>query len=161
MRKKVIIVFLLSVFFAGCATSPRDKGFSLAGHKAFEVAPVLNATGKAFDFDVTSQLTGLISSKLKEKELSVTATLENAIIIKSSVTSYETRGARAQCTVEIKFVDKTTQRVLGEIVTSKTISVGGLSSVELNSDQAILEAIANDIVFEVEKRIKHEPLVSP
>ncbi|GEM_PF-7095840 len=161
MRKKIVIVFLLFVLLIGCATSPMDKGFSLAEHKAFEVAPVINATGKTFDFDLTSRLAALISSKLKEKGLSVTDTLDNAILIKSSVTSFETRSARTQCTVEIKFVDKSTQRVLGEIVTSKTLSVGGLSSVKLNSDQAVLEAVANDIVFEIEKRIKYESLVSP
>ena len=159
MGKKIIIVLI--ALLAGCATSSRDKGFSLAGHKAFEVAPVSNTTGKTFDIDVTSQLARLISSKLKEKEFSVSETSENAIIIRGNLTSYETRSARTQCTVEIKFVDKSTQRVLGEIMIFKTISVGGLSSVELNSDQAILEAVANDIVFEVEKRIKQESPVSP
>lgn len=161
MRRKIVIVFLFFAVLAGCATQAVNKGFSLSGHDAFEVLPVSNTTGKTLDFDVTSELTALIRLKLKEKEFRVTDTLNNAIIIKSSLVSYETQSARTKCTVEVKFVDKATQRVLGEIVTSKIISVGGLSSVELSSDQAILEAVANDIVFEVEKRIASESQVSP
>ncbi len=150
------IISFTSVFLTGCASPPQERRFSLAGHKVFEVAPVLNETGRTFDFDVATQLAKLISSKLREREFSVADNPEDAIVIKSSITTYETQSSRTQCTVKTKFIDKSDQKVLDEIVTSKTISVGGLSSINLNSDQAILEAVANDIVFEIEKRIKSE-----
>ena len=153
MKKKFIIIFSLFVFIIGCATQTIDKGFSLTGHKTFEVPPVLNATGKTFDYDVAAELTEHIKSALMEKGFSVTDTLENAIIIKSSLISYETGSTRAHCSVESKLIDKMTQKILGEIVTTRTISVGGWSSTGLEIHQAILDVLANDIAAEVESRI--------
>ncbi len=82
----------------------------------------------------------------------MTDTSENAIIVKSSLISYDTGSTGAYCMVKSKLIDKITQKVLSEIVTTKRISVGGLSSIGLDIDHAILEEVANDIVFEVERR---------
>lgn len=156
MKKNLLIFFSLFAFITGCAAQTIDKGISLTGHKTFEVTAVLNETGKTFNFDVAAELTKHIKAALMEKGFSVTDTLENAIIIKSSLISYETGNTGAYCIVKSKLIDKMTQKVLYEIVTTRRISVGGLSSTGLDIDQAILGVVANDIAFEVERRITSE-----
>ena len=148
--KKNFLIFSLFAFITGCPVQTIDKGISLTGHKTFEVTPVLNETGKTFNFDVAAELTKHIKSSLLEKGFSVTDTLENAIIIKSSIISYETGGTRAYCTVKSKLIDKITQKVLREIVTTRTISIGGRSATGSDIDQAILDVVANNIALEVE-----------
>jgi hypothetical protein len=156
MKKNFLIFFSLFAFITGCPAQTIDKGISLTGHKTFEVTPVLNETGKTFDFDVAAELTRHIKSSLLEKGFSVTDTLDNAIIIKSSLVSYETGITRAYCTVKSKLIDKMTQKVLSEIVTTRRIFIGGLSLIGMDIDQAILDEVANDIVFEVERRINNK-----
>ena len=154
MKNKFIIFFSLFALIIGCATNVIDKGFSLSGHKAFEVPPVLNETGETFDYDVTAELTNQIKSALMEKGFSVTDRLENAIIIKSSIISYETGSTRLHCSVKSKLIDKITQKVLGEIVTTRTLHIGGMALTGLDIDQAILHVVTDDLISEVESRIR-------
>ncbi len=154
MKKKFIIVLSLFALITGCATPALDEGFTMTGHKTFEVLPVVNETGKTFDNDIAAELTKHIISELMEREFGVTDTLEDAIIIKTSVISYEIGSTGAHCTVKSKLIDKKTQKVLVEIVTAKTLHVGGLESTGLAIDEAILNTVADDIASEVESRIR-------
>ncbi len=156
MKKKFIVVFSLFALIAGCATPTIHEGFSMTGRETFEVLPVLNETGKTFDYDIAAELTKHIKSDLMEKELSVTDKLENAIIIKTSITSYDIGDTGAYCTVKTKLIDKKTQKELVEIATTKSLHVGGLESTGLAIDEALLNTVADDIVFEVESRIMHK-----
>lgn len=154
MKKRFVIVFSLFAFITGCAAPAVDKGFSLTGHETFEVAPILNETGKTFDSDLTAELAEHIESSLREKGLSMTKTSGNAIIIKSSLTLYEKTGNSVHFSVKSELTDKITQKFLGEMVTTRTIDVGGLMSTELEIDQTILDIVADSIVSGVENRIR-------
>ena len=154
MKKKFIIFFSLFALIIGCATHVIDEGFSLPGDKTFEVPPVLNETGETFDYDVTAELTNQIKSALMEKGFSVTDGLENTIIIQSSIISYKTGSTRSHCSVKSILIDKITQKVLGEIVTTKRLHVGGLASTGLDIDQAILHVVTDDLISEIENRIR-------
>jgi hypothetical protein len=158
MKKKFTIVLSLPVlifFITGCASQTINTGGSLNGYDAFEVIPVSNETGEAFDSDVAKEMTAHIISKLKEKGLNVTSTSgEKTIIIKSSLTSYETRlVGMAHCTVRSILIDRKTREVLGEIATTSTMSAGGLSRLGLETDRTIMEMVADDLVTQIERRM--------
>lgn len=165
------IVFLIFVIISGCVTSKpmvsMVKDVSFAGYKVFEIPPVLDETGKTFEFDVADTLTQSIRSQLRDKGYIVsdgTATLDEVLIIKSSLLSYEPGSAfkrwlapgfgKTQATVKTSLIDKRTGKVRGELVSAETVSGGGLYSA--GADKRILEAIAEGIVDEIEKKVKGE-----
>jgi hypothetical protein len=158
MKKKFIIAVLLPVlipFITGCASQTVNSVVSLNGYGAFEVVPVSNETGEASGSDVAAEMTKHIMSKLKEKGFNITDTSGKTVVIKSSLTSYETRVAgTASCTVKSILIDKGTQEVLGEIVTTSTVSAGGLPQLGLETGRAIMEMVADDIVNQIERRIR-------
>lgn len=169
--RKLSIVFLIFAFIAGCVTSKPmislEKGVSLTGYKVFHVPPVLNETGKTIEFDVADTLTQNIKSKLRDKGYIVldgTVPSEEILIIKSSLLSYESGSAfkrwlapgfgKTQATVKTSLIDKRTGKVIGEMVSAEAVSTGGLYSV--GADKRILDAIAEGIVDEIEKKAKGE-----
>lgn len=170
MKESSIVVFLLFLFVAGCVTSKpmvtMEKGASLSVYKAFEVSPVLNETGRTFEFDVADTLTQNIKSKLRDKGYVVDGAvpLEEILIIKSSLLSYEPGSAfkrwlapgfgKTQATVKTLLIDKKTGGVIGEMVSAEAVSAGGLYSA--GADKRILDAIAEGIVDEIEKKVKGE-----
>jgi hypothetical protein len=171
MKILTIIVCLIFVFISGCVSSKpmvsMRGNVSLAGYKSFEVEPVLNETGKKFDFDVSGKLTEEIKSKMIEKGFVVserTSSSAQVLIIKSSLISYEPGNAfkrwilpgfgKTQATVKTSLIDKKTGKVLGELVSAETVSAGGLYSA--GADKRILDAIAEGIVDEIEKKAKGE-----
>jgi uncharacterized protein YdeI (BOF family) len=157
MKKKLIIALSLPVlgfFIAGCASQSVNNGLSLSGYKAFEVIAVSNETGKTFDSDVTAEMTKHIISKLEQEGFNVTDTSGKTIIIRSSLISYQTRTGTATCTVKSVLIDKDTRKVLGEFVTTSSVSAGGLSQLGLETGQAILEMAAGDIVSRIEGKIR-------
>jgi hypothetical protein len=87
--------------------------------------------------------------------------LENVLILKSSLTEYEPGSpivllaspfyGATICTVRSSLIDKRTGNALGEIIVPRTVGGGGP---KFGADRRILEAVASDIVDEVDKRIK-------
>ncbi len=157
MGKKFIIAIsfpVLIFFMAGCASQTVNNGHSLSGYRAFEVIDVSNETGRTFDFDVATEMTKLIISKLEQEGFNVTDTSGKTIIIRSSLTSYQKQTGTASCTVKSILIDKDTQKVLGEFVTTSSVSAGGLSQLGLETDRAILEMAADDIVIRIERKIR-------
>ena len=143
------------------------EGVSLASYKVFEVQPVLNETGKSYEFDVAGTLTQNIKSKFRDKGYLVsdeTATSEEVLIIKSILLSYDPGSAlkrwlipgfgKTQATVKTSLLDKNTGKMLGEFVSADAVSAGGLYSA--GADKRILDAIAGGIVNEIEKKAKGE-----
>ena len=133
--KRIIIYFLFLMFIVGCVTAPTkpmvqiEKDVSLAGYKAIEVIPVINETGKTFEFDVADKLTQLIKSKIKEKGYVINEEKEakdSVLIIKSSLVAYAPGSAfkrwlapgagKTQATVRTSLIDKMTGESIGEIV---------------------------------------------
>ena len=172
MKKTSTIVFLIfAIIISGCITSKpmvsMERGVSLTGYKVFEVQPVLNTTGKTYEFDVSNTLTQNIKSKLKDKGFVVsnrTVTSEKVLIIKSSLLSYAPGSAlkrwfaagfgKTQATVKTLLIDKKTRKALGEFISADTVSSGGLFSA--GADKGILDTIATGIVDEIEKKVKSE-----
>ncbi len=157
MKKKLVIALSLPVlifFIADCASQTVNNGLSLSGYKAFEVIDVSNETGRTFDFDVAAEMTKRIISKLEQEGFNVTDTSGKTIIIMSSLTSYQTQTGTANCTVKSILIDKDTRKVLSEFVTTSSVSAGGLSQLGLETDRAILEMAADDIVIRIERKMR-------
>jgi len=158
MKKRLVIALSLTVLMllvTGCASQRINGGLSLSGYQAFEVSPVSNETGRAFDFDVAAEITRHIVSKLRQEGLNVTDTSGKTLVIKSRLTLYETRVAgTANCTVRSTLIDKDTGRLLGEIVAARSVSAGGLPQLGLKPERAVLEMVADEIVAQIEGRIR-------
>jgi hypothetical protein len=173
MKKLSTIVFLsFAIIMSGCITTSKpmvymEKDVSLVGYKVFKVQPVINETGKTYEFNVSNTLTQNIKSELRDKGFIVsdgTITSQKVLIIKSKLLSYAPGSAlkrwfaagfgKTQATVETSLIDKKTGKVVGEFVSAETVSSGGLYSA--GADKWILDAIATGIVDEIEKKVKGE-----
>ena len=162
--------FLFLLLLGGCVATGKpmvwvEKNASLTGYKVFEVIPVLNETGKTFEFDITDTLTQNLKARLRDKGYIVTeenVETENVLILKSNLIGYELGSAfqrwvlpgagTTQSTVKSSLIDRKTGKILGEIVTAKAISEGGLFSI--GADQRILEIVTIDIINEIDKKVK-------
>jgi hypothetical protein len=182
MKKQWVVGIFLLLFVVGCAAQMgkpmvwMEKNVSLAAYKTFEMSPVLNETGKTFEFDVADVLTQHIKSGLREKGFSIaegTSAPEDRLVIKSSLIRYEPGSAALRtldpgagtthCTVKSALMDKKTGKTVGEVIVAKAITGGGppLSGVGVLSgvlsagaDRRILEIVATDITLEIEQRVK-------
>lgn len=169
MNKNLIIAFLFLLFVGGCATAKpmvqMEKDISLTGYKSFEIIPVINETGKTFEFDVADHLTQHIKSKIKDKGYIINKGKEakdSILVIESSLITYEPGSAvkrwllpglgKTRATVRTSLIDKMTGKTIGEIVTAEEVGAGGFFSV--GADKWILEVIAKGISNEIDKRIK-------
>ena len=68
---------LFLLLLGGCVATGKpmvwvEKNASLTGYKVFEVIPVLNETGKTFEFDITDTLTQNLKARLRDKGYIVT-----------------------------------------------------------------------------------------
>jgi len=170
MDKNFILVFFLLLFLGGCvATQPMvsmEEGASLKNYKVFEVIPAINETGETFEFDVTGELTNKVKLRLsdlgyKVEEVNLS---EGVLVIKNSLMDYEAGNAAGrwlapgvgvtQATVKTSLIDKTTGTIIGEMVTSESVSGGGLFSV--GAYKQILDTIAKGIVNEIDTRMKSQ-----
>ena len=170
MDKNFIPVLFLLLFLCGCvAAKPMvsmEEGASLKTYKVFQVAPAINETGETFEFDVTGELTNKVKLRLTEKGYKVeeVSASEGVLVIKNSLMDYEAGNAAGrwlapgvgvtQATVKTSLIDKTTGTIIGEMVTSESVSGGGLFSV--GAYKQILDTIAKGIANEIDTRMKSQ-----
>jgi hypothetical protein len=170
MDKNFIPVLFLLLFLCGCvAAKPMvsmEEGAFLKTYKVFQVAPAINETGETFEFDVTGELTNKVKLRLTEKGYKVeeVSASEGVLVIKNSLMDYEAGNAAGrwlapgvgvtQATVKTSLIDKTTGTIIGEMVTSESVSGGGLFSV--GAYKQILDTIAKGIANEIDTRMKSQ-----
>lgn len=154
--------FIIALFLAclipslqGCATREIVKGATLSRYTSFEVLPVADETGGAYDFDVAAELTEKILSVLRQEGFNVGGASGNILMIKSSLISYDSlAGGTASCSVRSILIDERTDKIVDEIVVTSSVSAGGLSQMGLEASRAILEITAHDIVIQIERRMR-------
>ncbi len=173
-----LLVGFLALLVSACVTGKPsfvwvEKGVSFAGYQRIEVAPVQDETGgrdetgEAFEIDVPGEIAKNIKSGLQEKGYMLqddTQVTAHALVIQTHLVKYEpgtdrrwfgSGTGRARCTIRSFLVDKKTGNVLGEIVVSEGVSVGGRFSERAGSK--ILGIVAQNLVEEVDSLIKgHE-----
>jgi len=171
MDKNFIPIFLLLLLLGGCAVTAKpmvsmERDASLKEYKVFEVMPTINETGETFEFNVTNELTENVKSRLREKGYTVEEAIipEGVLVIKNSLMDYEAGNAFGrwlapgvgvtQATVKTSLIDKTTGTIIGEMVTSESVSSGGLFSV--GAYKQILDNIAKGIANEIDTRMKSQ-----
>lgn len=169
MKIQLCSVLLLLVFAGGCATGKpmtwMEQGTDLSSYKVYEVTPVVNDTGKKYDFDVAGEITEAIKTKLKDKGYVIAgdgAGGEGVLVLKCSLTAYEPGSAlkrwlapgygATQCTVKCPLIDKKTGKPIGEIMVAKAISAGGLYSI--GAHKSILGIVADDIAEQIDAKAK-------
>lgn len=176
VAQKLLVVFL-AVLVSACATGKPtvwlEKGVSFTGYQTIELTPIQDetggedATGEPFEFDVPGEITKHIKSGLESKGYMVredTQVSEGALVIQTHLLKYEPGSAlgrwiapgigKTQCSIKSVLVDKKTGQVLGEIVTAKEVSEGGLFSV--GADRRILSAVAEDVVDAIDNAIRRD-----
>lgn len=167
MKRLMLIIFSASVILSGCITSKPmvslEKGVSLSRYQAVEIASVRDETGKIYGFNVAASLTRNIKASFQQKGYVLSdgkQTSQEVLLIKCRLLSFEPGSAfkrwlvpgfgKTQATVQTSLIDKKSGKLLGELVSAEAVSTGGLYSA--GADVRILEAIAEGIVNEIEKK---------
>lgn len=169
MRMPLIGVLVVFALIAGCAKGKPmawfDKESSWAGYGAIEVEPVVNETGKSYDFDVAGELTKAIRARLSDKGDAIAEypfQEEGVLVLKSALTLFQPGNAfkrwllrgygTTACRVKSTLIDKATGKIVGEIVVEKSVSTGGWYTVGANT--RVVGEIADDIVLKLHHAIK-------
>lgn len=169
MSKYLYQIIFCFIFISGCVASKPmvhdEEGVIWNNYSLIEIQPVEDETGEKYEFDVTSHLGSLISSKLKLKGYQVTNNTpqtEKVLILKSRLISYVPGnalkrwaipgGGASQATVLSSLIDKETGKINSEMATSESIGGGFLGGI--GGDKKILEMVADGIANEIDQRIK-------
>ena len=161
-------LLLLLISFAGCATQPPElttqPGVSLSGRKLI-VAPTVNETGKAYDFDIAQVFTSDLQSALQAKGYELASMSQpppDAVIVQCTFLSYAPGNAAkrwllpgwgsTEATVKTSLVDHATGRIVGGMLTRKEVAGGGLLSV--GADESILQTIADDVAGAINDKVR-------
>ena len=169
MRSVFFAVLLIYIMTAGCAeTKPMvrmEQNVSLSMYQKYEVMAVSNDTGKNFEFDVADYTTQELKSQLKAKGYALVegdGGGEKVLLLSSSLVAYEPGSAAkrwlvpgagtTQATVRTTLIDKHTGKRVGEMVIPGSVGQGGLFSI--GADKGILKTIAEEIVKELDARVK-------
>lgn len=165
------IISLVSVLILGCYTTNPiitvDPNIPISKYELFEVEPVIDDTGKDFDFDVAGELTEQIILKLQGKGYSViidSKNKKNILLIRSTLISYEPGNAvkrwlasplipagKTQATVRSILIDKNSGKIIGDIVFAEAVQEGGLYSIGAHIH--ILAAIAKGLTDEIQEKM--------
>lgn len=169
---RILLISALALLVSGCATGTPtvwlEKGSSFAGYQTIEVPPILNETDSDYEFDAPEVITTLhnhMTSGFESKGYlvpDVAQEIDHALVIQTHLLLYRAGSAfgrwlgsgmgKAKCTIKSVLVDKKTGHRLGEIMSAKEVSEGGLFSV--GADSRILETVAMDVVEEVDRILK-------
>ena len=163
---------LLIIILGGCATDPTyikhsAKDNFQKSYTEVDVRPVKDYSGYEGEFDIAKKMTILIKSALRDKGYTIiekeTAN-EDALILESRLLNYKPGSAfdrwlmpgagATQVTMKTIMTDMKTGNQIGDIVTNKSVSVGGLFTV--GAEEWILESVAKDLIKEIERRNKAE-----
>jgi len=161
--------FLLLVILALSGCTPVGKSVVWKQEKVdfsefdtFFIRPAFNETGKPLDEKPLAQLTAYLKESFTAKKLMITDDPEaksRVLSIQSAILVYETKkgsgnrqywssGIRtAECTIRTRLIDKSNDRVVGEIVTAKAAGFGSLYS--LDPYKKILQVAAGEIAENV------------
>jgi hypothetical protein len=165
MKRGHVLIFCLLVGLQGCyagkSTLITPEGISLSGYKAIELS-VQNETGATFPFDIAAYLTEQLVQVLRERGYSVQepAPVGQSILrLDASIVAYQPgsavqrwlgTGGKTQATVRAFLFDKASSASLGEILSVKWISEGGLYTI--GADRTIFHVVASNIADEIQRR---------
>jgi hypothetical protein len=173
IKNLLAIVFVAFVALSGCATGQSKvwvaDGVSFNNYSVFEIAPVFNATGENLKQEILINLTALLNEQFIIKQFAIANSSPNTdgvLQVKSSILVYEgcqiyknsppTTGlpvsgavfplAKSTCILRTNLIDKSTNRVVSEIYTTKV--VGGCFTNQYK-DQWLLNEVAADVATKV------------
>jgi hypothetical protein len=171
----IFVLFSFTVLY-GCATGHTrvwvDEKVSFTDYQVFEILPVFDATGETLSDRVPVTITSLLKEQFTDKGFPITDSSQindGVLIVRSNIVVYEgcrinklgtaatglsppgtgssgTTMAKSTCILRTQLVDKSINRVVAEIYTTKV--VGGCFT-DNYKDQWLLKEVATDVVQEV------------
>ncbi len=168
MKLKFNTLLLLIMVLYGCAMT-QDNFITVESFKKrysiIEVLPVEDYSGSKTELDIAEEMTNQLKSIFRQKGYTIIEddnVAGDVIIIENRLLNYKAGSAfnrwlmpgagATQVTVKTIMTDKTTGAHIGDIITNKSISAGGLFTV--GAEKSILRSAAKAIVTEVERRNK-------
>jgi hypothetical protein len=131
-----------------------QPGASLAGYRAFEVAPVSDQTGYALPPDALDAVRLALESRLRSRSHAAAGEPEDTLIIESKLTDFRPgepffftlpSGRRSRCELRSALVDKRSGKVIGVIVASED---------EARSPMSVLRTCARMVADEIDRRTR-------
>jgi len=170
MSKLNSMIFAVAVTaLCGCAAAGKpmvwkDPDAQISKNTPFEIRPVENKTGKNFEKNIASILTTHLKEQFKEKSLKVVdnaSSMPAGYFVESDLLVYVEGSAfkrwlapgagKTQCTLKTRLIDKSTNKMVLEVVVAKEVGAGGLYSV--GAENWILKDAASDVADEIAKAI--------
>ncbi|MGI9317012.1 MAG: hypothetical protein ACR2QW_06745 [bacterium] len=168
-----LLVVFLTIFTTGCVTPSGtsdiwiSEGKDLTQYSAVEVLPVIDSTGMTHEINVSALLTQHFKEQFesigylhdsKDENSAAVLTFKPDLVgygAGSALGRWAAPGAgKARCVVRSALIDKQSGQAIGEILTIKEVSAGGLYSV--GAEKYILEAVAADIADKLSTYLRGE-----
>lgn len=119
-----------------------DERVSLLGRTSVVLLDVTNDTGREYEFDAAGAVTASLKQELATAGIAMIGETEavqrNAIVVKSSLLNYEVGSAMERwlltggvtiCSVRTQLLEPVSNRVVGEIISTRFVDIGGLFTV--------------------------------
>ncbi len=159
-------VFGAVLLFTGCGAVKHSSMFTddfiPKPEMKIEVGMVVNESGEIYGINVVELFSNSLKQELSKKALLTTEMMEDGLIIESRIVEYEKGDALKRwllpgwgataLTVHCELKDKKTGILVGSVDARRTISIGGLYT--LNAWQDIMDSVAKDVVKEIQRKIK-------
>jgi len=172
-RNQYLLAVILTIFTTGCVTPSGTsdiwigEGKDLTQYNAVEVLPVKDSTGMTHEIDVSALLTQHIKEQVESIGYLHDSRDEDSapvLILKPDLVDYGAGSAlsrwaapgagKSRCVVRSALIDKQSGQAIGEILTIKEVSAGGLYSV--GAKEYILEAAAADMADKLSTYLRGE-----
>jgi hypothetical protein len=169
MSRPSFCLLLLTVQFSGIAHAGISDGLvewlaqdaAFAGVRQMEFHPVVDNTGKHFDFDAAAAATQTLQQRLTQAGMVLIkpdVTTPQPIVIKSSLVYYLPGsvggrwvgfgGGSAVCILRTQLFDGRSDRLLGDMAAAYQVQAGGLFSIGAHEDvpKSTAELLADRIL---------------
>lgn len=167
--KPVLICLLLAVLSSGIAHAGINDGMAewlaqdatFTGVRQVEFHPVVNNTGKRFDFDAAAAATQTLRDRLTQAGMVLISpgdSVPQRVVIRSSLEYYKPGsvggrwvgfgGGSAVCILRTLLLDGHSDRLLGDFTAAYQVQVGGLFTIgaEKKVPNAAAELLADRIL---------------
>lgn len=120
------------------------EGISIKGTKQIELYPTSNDTGVKYEFDVAGEVTNTVQTVLTRAGLNIVEPVKGLqtknIGIQISLVHYQSGsvggrwvglgGGAAICIIRAYIIDGTSGEIIGDIIVTEQVGVGGLTSID-------------------------------
>ena len=168
MPRVTLIILLFTLCLLGCSSTTKpvvwtSSDIVFADFQFFDIQPVINATGHKVMQDTLTFLHDSLKKQFMARNLQIIdgrQTGDDVLVVQTEILNYKfqfftgppppSRNIIGRCILRTQLIDKTTDQIVGEIITTNQVDVGR-GMLEHKTPDSLLRRSAAQIATELAK----------